>query len=107
MPEEGRRQDMRFEWDAEKAAANARKHRVTFEEAETVFRDPLSLTFPDPDHWYGEHRYIEIGYSVRGRVLVVSYTERQGRLRIISCRPATRKERRRYEEGEDDPTEPG
>jgi uncharacterized DUF497 family protein len=98
---------MQFEWDAEKAAANARKHRVSFEEGETVFRDPLSLTFPDPDHWHGEHRYIEMGYSTRGRPLIVSYTERQGRIRIISCRVAMRKERRRYEEAEDDLTGPG
>jgi uncharacterized DUF497 family protein len=69
---------MQFEWDAEKADANARKHRVSFEEGETVCRDPLSLTFPDPDHWHGEHRHIEMGYSTRGRLLIVSYTERQG-----------------------------
>jgi uncharacterized DUF497 family protein len=98
---------VQFEWDAEKAAANARKHRVTFEEGETVFRDPLSLTFPDRDHWRGEHRHIEMGYSARGRLLIVSYTERQGRIRIIGCRIATRKERRRYEEAEDDLTGPG
>lgn len=97
---------MQFEWDAEKAAANAPKHRVSFEKGETVFRDPLSLTFPDPDHGHGEHRYIEMGYSTRGRLLIVSYTERQGRIRIISCRGATRKERRRYEEAEDDLTGP-
>jgi uncharacterized protein len=71
---------MQFEWDAEKGAANARKHRVTFEGGETVFRDPLSLAFPDPDHWHGEHRYIEIGYPARGRLLMVSSTERQGRI---------------------------
>jgi uncharacterized protein len=98
---------MQFEWDAEKAAANSRKHRVTFEEGETVFRDPFSLTFPDLDHRHGEHRYIEIGLSARGRLLIVSYTERQGRIRIISSRIATRKERRRYEEAEDDRTRPG
>jgi uncharacterized protein len=73
-----RHQGMQFEWDAEKATANARKHRVTFEEGETVFRDPFSLTFPDLDHRHGEHRYIEIGLSARGRLLIVSYTERQG-----------------------------
>ena len=90
---------MQFEWDAEKARANARRHRVTFEEAKTVFGDPFSLTFPDPDHSVGEQRYIDIGRSARGRLLVVVYTERQGRIRIIGCRPATRNERRRYEEG--------
>jgi uncharacterized protein len=98
---------MQFEWDGEKAAANARKHRVTFEEGETVFLDPLSLTFPDPDHGHTERRYIEVAVSARGRLLIVSYTERQGRIRIISCRIATRKERRRYEEAEDDLTGPG
>ena len=67
---------MQFAWDDEKAAANAKMHRVTFEEGETVFRDPLSLMFPDPDHWHGEHRYIELGHSTRGRLLIVSYTER-------------------------------
>jgi len=90
---------VQFEWDAEKANANARKHRVTFEEGETVFGDPLSLTFPDPDYSVGEQRFIDIGWSARGRLLVVAYTERQGRIRIINCRPATRNERRRYEEG--------
>jgi uncharacterized protein len=98
---------MQFEWDAEKAAANARKHRVTFEEGETVFRDPLSLTFPDPDHWHGEHRYIEMGCSTRGRLVIDSYAEQQGRIRIITCRVATSKERRRYEEAEGDHTGPG
>lgn len=89
-----------FEWDEAKAQSNTRDHRVTFDEAVTVFRDPLASTIPDPDHSLGEERYLTVGLSIRGRLLVVSYTERQGQLRLISCRPATRRERRAYEEGE-------
>lgn len=88
-----------FEWDAGKAIENLQKHRVSFEEATTVFTDPLSLTIVDPDHSHGESRYIDIGLSHQGRLLVVMYTERDMRLRIISCRLATRSERRQYEEG--------
>ena len=91
---------MQFEWDLEKAQANVTTHGITFEEAQTVFRDPLALTFPDSEHSYGEARYIEIGLSLYGRVLVVSYTEREERIRIISSRRATRRERREYEEGQ-------
>lgn len=90
---------MQFDWDPDKAAENLRRHRVSFEEAATVFRDPLSWTFPDPEHSEGEERYLDIGHSERGRLLIVSYTERQGQVRIISARLATRKERRSYEEG--------
>lgn len=90
---------MPFDWDPDKAAENLRRHRVSFEEAATVFRDPLSWTFPDPEHSEGEERYLDIGHSERGRLLIVSYTERQGQVRIISARLATRKERRSYEEG--------
>jgi uncharacterized protein len=88
-----------FEWDEDKAQSNARDHRVTFDEAVTVFRDALASTIPDPDHSLGEERYLTIGLSTQGRLLVVSYTERQGQFRLISCRPATRRERRTYEEG--------
>jgi uncharacterized DUF497 family protein len=88
-----------FDWDPDKAAENLRRHRVSFEEAATIFRDPLSQTFPDPEHSEGEERYLDIGHSERGRLLIVSYTERQGQVRIISARLATRKERRSYEEG--------
>jgi uncharacterized DUF497 family protein len=88
---------MQFEWDGEKARENQRKHRFSFEEAAAVFDDPLSVTFLDPDHSVGEQRYLEIGHSARGRLLVVSYVERQGRIRIISCRQATRRERMDYE----------
>jgi hypothetical protein len=88
-----------FEWDEEKAKANLRVHRVNFDEAATVFSDPFSITIPDPDHSVDEQRYVDIGMSVSGRVLVVAYTERGSNIRIISCRRATRRERRRYEEG--------
>ena len=87
-----------FEWDSRKAAANLKKHRVSFEEAITVFGDPLSLSMPDPDHSEDEHRLIVLGTSVRLRRVVVSYTERPPRTRIISARLATRQERREYEE---------
>jgi len=90
-----------FEWDEEKAKENRRKHRVSFEEGITVFSDPFSITIDDPDHSTDEQRYIDIGTAETGRVLVVSYTERGGSIRIISCRKATRSERRRYEEGID------
>ena len=89
---------MPFEWEPEKAAENLRKHGVPFEEAETVFDDPLSKTLLDPDHSEGEEHYLEIGHSSRRRLLLVSYTERQGRVRIISARRVTRKERWSYEE---------
>ena len=90
---------LNFEWDEEKAKANLKNHRVSFEEATTVFSDPFSITIPDPDHSTEEERYIDIGNSDRGRVLVVVYTEREITMRIISCRKATPTERRRYEEG--------
>ena len=90
---------MQFGWDEDKARDSQREHRVSFEEATTVFVDPLSITFRDPDHSVGEERYIDIGHSARGRLLVVSYTERQEQTRIISCRLATRRERKDYEEG--------
>jgi hypothetical protein len=86
-----------YEWDPVKAAANFKKHRVRFEEAASIFRDPLALTFPDPDHSEGEAREITIGSSVKRRVLFVSHTAREGRIRIISARRATRREKRQYE----------
>lgn len=89
---------MRFEWDLEKAASNARKHSVTFEEAQTVFQDDLFVTFEDPDHSQDENRFIIMGHSTKKNLLVVSYTERRNSIRLISARPATRKERRTYEE---------
>jgi len=90
---------MEFEWDLEKARVNLNKHNVSFSEAATVFNDPLSLTFPDPDHSIGESRYIIIGISSLERVLVIAHTERGINIRIISARKATPKERRFYEQG--------
>jgi uncharacterized DUF497 family protein len=91
---------MEFEWDQDKAARNFKKHKVPFSEAASVFGDPLSSTFPDPDHSIKEDRFITIGTSERDRVLVVSHTDRQDRIRIISARKATRRERKTYEEGQ-------
>ena len=88
---------MRFEWDGEKAKRNLKKHGVSFEEAVTVFYDPLSATFDDPDHSVGEYRYITIGLSSRDRLIVVSHTERGENLRIINARPAAAYERKRHE----------
>jgi uncharacterized protein len=87
-----------FEWDPEKEEANLRKHGVPFTEAVTVFGDPLSMNMPDPDHSEGEQRFIVLGMSDRYRLLVVSYTDRPPRTRIISARLATRNERNQYEE---------
>jgi len=87
-----------FEWDLEKAAANLRKHGVAFAEAATVFGDPLSTTFPDPDHSLAEQRYVTVGMSADRRLLVVAHTEHGDSIRIISARRATRRERRWYEE---------
>lgn len=86
-----------FEWHEEKARENLRKHKVSFEEAKTVFNDPLSITIADPEHSTDADRYIDIGLSAKGQVLVVVYTERGSNIRIISCRKATRSERRTYE----------
>ena len=88
---------MQFEWDREKAKWNLRKHGVSFDDATTVFYDALSATFDDPDHSVGERRIITIGYSANGKLLVVSHTERGKAIRIISARPATRRERNRHE----------
>ena len=90
---------MEFEWDGSKAAANLSRHGVSFDEAKTVFDDPVYVDFYDPDHSYDEHRYIIIGQSQRGRLLIVSYTERDNLLRLVSAREVTRGEREAYEEG--------
>ena len=90
---------MKFEWNEQKAAANVRKHDVTFHEAATVFGDPLAVTFADPDHSSEEQRYLTFGMSRFGRMLVVSHLDREEAVRIISARPATRRERKIYEEG--------
>jgi uncharacterized DUF497 family protein len=89
---------MEFEWDPKKAAVNIRKHNVSFQEAATIFGDPLAITFDDPDHSANEKRHITFGLSLQKRLLVVSHTERQGRTRIISARVTDRKERNIYEE---------
>ena len=88
---------MEFEWDPEKEQANIQKHGVDFTEAATVFGDPLELTISDPDHSIGECRFLSMGHSSRNRMLVVSYTERENHIRIISARTASPKERRQYE----------
>jgi len=90
---------MEFEWDRDKAAANLRKHGVSFEEASSVFGDPLAITFQDPAHSVGEHRFLMFGASLQGLLLVLSFAERGKRIRLISARMATRAERRIYEEG--------
>lgn len=90
---------MEFEWNPEKAVINQRKHSISFQEATTVFDDSLSVTFPDPDHSIGESRYVIIGMSELGQLLVVSHTDRGSRTRIISVRKANRQEKRFYEEG--------
>ena len=93
---------LKFEWDEEKAGSNLSKHKVGFDEASTVFVDPLAKIFYDQEHSTDEIREIIVGHSVLGRLLLVSFTER-GRdlVRIISARSATRKERKGYEENQD------
>ncbi len=88
---------LHFEWDARKAMSNAAKHGVSFKEATTVFGDPRSLTIPDPEHSAVEKRFVILGCSHTGRLLVVVHTERGDHLRVISARPASRKERKSYE----------
>jgi uncharacterized protein len=88
---------MQFEWDKEKAKVNFKKHKISFDEAVTVFYDPLSATFDDPDHSYNEQRLITIGYSSYARLIIVSHIERGKIVRIISARITTNKERKRHE----------
>ena len=90
---------MEFEWGEEKAVTNLKKHGVPFHEAATVFGDPLAITFSDPDHSIGEHRFLTFGLSMMNRLIVVAHTERHGKTRIISARQATRYERTIYENG--------
>ncbi len=89
---------MQFEWNTEKAEANLKKHQVSFDEAKTVFDDPLFVIFADPDHSFEENRFIIMGESNQNQLLVVSYTERTSATRLISAREATRPERKKYEE---------
>ncbi len=90
---------MQFEWNRNKAASNLSKHEVSFEEAKTIFDDPLYVDFYDPDHSEDEERYLIVGESNRGRLLIVSYTEREDSIRLISARELTRTERQAYKEG--------
>ncbi len=89
---------MIYEWDPKKAKTNIRRHRVSFEEAATIFLDPLAVTYPDPDHSVDEVREITIGRSASHRVLFISHTRRGERTRLISGRKATKRERKQYEE---------
>jgi uncharacterized DUF497 family protein len=86
-----------FEWAAAKATTNLKKHAVSFDEGATIFHDPLIASIPDPDHSENEERYLSIGMSAQGRLLVVVHTERGERTRLISCRKATPSERKTYE----------
>jgi hypothetical protein len=88
-----------FEWDKRKAELNLKKHGTSFYEAATVFGDPLAITFDDPDHSVDEYRLITFGLSRFNQLLVVSHTERKGKMRVISARPMTKQERKIYEEG--------
>jgi len=88
---------MQFEWDPEKAKKNSKKHGVSFEEAVTVFHDPLSATFDDPDHSVNEQRFVTIGFSSQERLLVVAHSERGKNTCIISARLATAHERKKHE----------
>jgi uncharacterized DUF497 family protein len=90
---------VRFEWDAAKARSNLAKHGVDFEEAATTFYDPLALQERDEEHSRAEERFRRLGRSQQGRLLVTIFTERGDAIRIISSRPATRREVKRYEEG--------
>ncbi|UIE38391.1 BrnT family toxin [Leptodesmis sichuanensis] len=89
---------MKFEWDQSKAASNLKKHGVSFEEAKTVFDNPLAVIFDDETHSIGEQREIIIGHSRQNRLLLIAFTERSGNVRIISARLATRQEREDYEQ---------
>jgi uncharacterized protein len=90
---------MNFEWDPKKAETNRRKHKIAFDEAATVFLDPMAVSGPDPDHSFSEMRYITFGFSSLGRLLIVCHAYRPGAIRIITARRATRSERKIYEEG--------
>lgn len=91
---------LQFEWDETKAAKNIEKHQVSFDEAATVFDDPMFITFIDEEHSVGEERYITIGLSKQGRLLMVAHPDREGRIRIISARKATKIEEQFYAEVE-------
>lgn len=88
--------ELQFEWDERKAARNMEKHQVTFDEARTVFDDLMFITFIDDEHSLDEERYMTIGLSNHGRVLIVAHTDREGQARIISARKATKREEQYY-----------
>lgn len=90
---------MIFDWDTNKAENNLSKHQVSFDEAKTVFNNSLYIDFYDPDHSEDEERYLIVGRSDQGKILIVSYTERENSIRIISARKVTKAERKVYEEG--------
>ena len=90
---------MEFEWDSKKATENIQKHGVAFQEAATVFGDPLAITFDDPDHSIGERRFLTFGVARTARFLIVCHTEDPGVTRIISARQMNKRERKIYEEG--------
>jgi uncharacterized DUF497 family protein len=90
--------ELTFEWDEVKAKTNFKKHKVSFEEGKTIFNDSFLFTFSDNEHSANEERFINIGFSANGRILVLTHTERQDKIRIVSCRKATTQERRFYEE---------
>jgi uncharacterized protein len=90
-----------FEWDPKKARLNLKRHGISFDEASTAFRDPLSQTIEDPLHSENEERFVLIGQTIQGRILVIVHTDGGERIRIISARLATKKERLRYEENEE------
>jgi uncharacterized DUF497 family protein len=98
MKHQGSSANKKIEWDERKSRLNRRKHGVTFEEAATVFSDPLEITIDDPDHSSSEHRFISVGTASNGLLLVVAYTERGDAIRLISSRKPTRRERKMYEE---------
>ncbi len=89
---------MKFEWDAQKASSNKEKHGISFREACTVFGDPLAITFEDPDHSIGEERFLTFGTSALDRMVAVSHTDRDDKIRIISARPMTKREQKSYEQ---------
>lgn len=89
---------LQFEWDRAKASTNVRKHGLSFEEAATVFGDQRAITIADPEHSLIEERFVTIGASERDKILVVVATERRDKMRLTSVRPASRKERKQYEE---------
>lgn len=91
---------MRFEWDTQKATKNLDKHKVSFSEATTVFDDAMFITFVDEEHSVDEERYVTIGLSNRGRLLMVAHTDREGQIRIISARKATKQEEQFYAEAD-------